>query len=153
MEKLKIVVIDDEECIRESLAWFLEDLGHEVHTAASPQVCRVYHGHDCDKGEACADALLIDHNMPGMNGLDFIVMLKERGCRGVTANMLLMSGDIASVNTQKALELGCEVVQKPLSFSQLGAWVDKVVQRIGTRQPPHDKGPAEPCAQRSENQQ
>jgi hypothetical protein len=28
--KLKIMLIEDEACIRDSLTWFLEDLGHEV---------------------------------------------------------------------------------------------------------------------------
>jgi hypothetical protein len=28
--KLKIMLVEDEECIRDSLTWFLEDLGCEV---------------------------------------------------------------------------------------------------------------------------
>ena len=42
---LKVIVIDDERYIRDSLRWYLEELGHHVITAAEPLACDVYHGH------------------------------------------------------------------------------------------------------------
>lgn len=126
---LKIFVIDDEVSIRDSLKWYLEDLGHEVIAVAAPVSCDVYQGHICSQTAACGEALLIDYKMPGVTGLEFIERLKERGCKGMTENMLIMSGDALAIDKQKAAELGCRIVQKPMSFTQLDAWLDEIMRR------------------------
>ena len=131
--KLRITIIDDDECIRDSLQWYLEDLGHEVQTADAPESCDVYQGHTCSKGIACGDVLLIDYNMPGMNGLDYIESLKNRGCRGITSHMLLMSGNTTEIDMAKAQALGCVVFQKPMTFDQLEEWLEVVKQRINNK--------------------
>jgi two-component system response regulator FixJ len=131
--KLKIFVIDDEESVRDSFKWYLEDLGHEVVAASAPASCQVYNGHTCRQSMACGDALLIDYNMPGMTGLEFIERLKSQGCKGITANMLIMSGNISGVDIQKAGEYGCIVLQKPVSFERLSAWLDEVKKRVATK--------------------
>ena len=124
--KLKIMLIEDEACIRDSLTWFLEDMGHEVIDGLVPFNCEVYHGESCSGNVSCADVLLIDQHLPGMIGLEFIQLLKERGCKGITSNMILMSGDTTSIDRTKAERLGCTVVQKPMSFEFLGDWLENV---------------------------
>ena len=133
--QLEILVIDDEECIRDSLKWYLEDLGHEVRTASEPAACGVYLGHMCSQSVACGDALLIDYNMPGINGLEFIERLKKRGCKGITSNMLIMSGNVSDIDMVKAEELGCKVLQKPVHFEMLDAWFVEVKKRVAMNRP------------------
>lgn len=128
--KLRIMIIEDEACIRDSLTWFLEDLGHEVIASSGPFNCDVYQGENCSRKVSCADVLLIDQHLPGMVGLDFIQILKERGCKGITSNMILMSGDTTSIDRKKAERLGCTVVQKPMSFEFLDDWLENVKLRM-----------------------
>ncbi|PLX81346.1 MAG: hypothetical protein C0614_06720 [Desulfuromonas sp.] len=125
-QKLRILIIEDEESIRDSLQWFLEDLGHEVVSTEVPHQCDVYNGQPCTRQKSCTDALIIDQHLPGMLGLDFVEQLTERGCKGIISNMLLVSGDATSVDMQKANALGLSVVQKPMTFDFLEDWLRKV---------------------------
>ena len=125
-KKLKIMIIEDEMCIRDSLQWFLEDLGHEVFAGESPFECNVYKGGDCAKRVSCTDVLLIDQHLPGMRGLDFIEQLSQRGCSGSISNMLLMSGDATSIDLERAARLGVKVVQKPMEFEYLEKWLNNL---------------------------
>ncbi len=117
--RLKILVIDDEECIRDSFKWHFEDMGHEVVTATEPMLCELYNGHDCQMGSPCADVILIDYRMPRMTGLEFIELLSKRGCIILPENRVLMSGDTTSIDMDKVKQLGCQVLQKPVSLQNL----------------------------------
>ena len=123
---LRVFIIDDEECIRDSLKWYLEDLGHEVLTAPEPTSCEIYQGHDCSQEHPCGDALIIDYNMPKMNGLEFIELMKHRGCKGLTSNKLVISGNSVQICRNKVAELGCALAQKPISFAELDSWLEEV---------------------------
>ena len=127
--KLKIFVIDDEESIRDTFRWHLEDMGHEVFTYAAPVDCDVQAYCLCQQSTPCTDALLIDYNMPGMNGLDFIEDQMSHGCKGDPRNMLLMSGDTTQIDMKKASALGCSVEQKPLPLETLERWISEVQLR------------------------
>ena len=127
--KLKIFVIDDEESIRDTFRWHLEDLGHEVFTFAAPSECDVQAYCLCQQSTPCTDALLIDYNMPGMNGLDFIESQMSHGCKGDPKNFLLMSGDTTPIDMKKAARIGCYVEQKPLSLETLERWISDVQSR------------------------
>ena len=127
--KLKIFGIDDEESIRDTFRWHLQDMGHEVFTFAVPAECDVQAYCLCQQNTPCTDALLIDYNLPGMNGLDFIESQIKHGCKGDPRNMLLMSGDTTRINMKKAVALGCSVEQKPLSLETLERWISEVQLR------------------------
>lgn len=130
---LRIYLIDDEECIRDTFKWHLEALGHTVMTADRPASCKVFQGHLCTQTAPCADALIIDQHMPGMTGLEFIKQLSRRGCRGMANNILLMSGNTSAIDRRTVAELGCALVQKPLSLERLGLWMEGVEQRVAAR--------------------
>ena len=128
--RLKILVIDDEECIRDTFKWHLEDLGHEVLTASEPMMCDVYNGHDCHKEHPCTDVLLIDYRMPRMTGLEFIELLSKRGCKSLAANRIIISGDTSPIDMDKVKQLGCQVLQKPLSLKRLEETISKVDRNL-----------------------
>lgn len=127
--KLRIFVIDDEESIRESLQMYLESLGHEVLTASEPALCNVYLGHLCKSDEACADLLFVDYNMPRMTGVEFLEWTAMKGCKAHPQNIILFSGDTASIDKNRTKLIGCQVIQKPLKFAQVDEIIDEVKKR------------------------
>lgn len=133
---LKIIIVDDEESIRDTFRWYLEDLGHEVSTFAEPLECDIKTHCSCQKSTACCDALLIDYHMPTMNGLDFIEGQMKGGCKGDPRNILLMSGDTTRIDMNKVAAIGCRIEQKPLSLDTLETWIDEVWLRRGKRDLP-----------------
>lgn len=123
---MKIFVIDDEESIRISLKWHLEELGHEVITAAQPGMSDLLPRHPCTRDEACGNALIIDYRMPGLSGLECIEQLLLQGCRGYASHILLISGDTTAIDMAKARRYGCTVMQKPVRLPELERWLEAV---------------------------
>jgi CheY-like chemotaxis protein len=129
---LRVFVIDDEACIRDTFKMYLEDQGHEVLTSDRPSGCAVYQGHDCQNDSPCGHALFIDYFMPGMNGLEFIEMMQKAGCKGMMQNKIIMSGDSTAIDQERAEELGCMIVQKPVSFHTLDKIIDTVQASVNS---------------------
>ena len=127
---LKIFVMDDEESIRISLKWHLEDLGHQVITAARPHLSGMLPGHLCGQDKACGNALIIDYRMPGMNGLECIEMLLRQGCGGYASHILMISGNTGAIDMTRAREYGCTVMQKPVSLHELERWLEDVEKNL-----------------------
>lgn len=128
--QLRIFVIDDEECIRDTFRWHLEELGHEVVTAATPRVCDAYRNHDCQRELPCGDMLIIDYNLPKMNGLDFVEKMRRHGCIGMLHKVMLLSGSPTEIDMGRAERLGCDVREKPLRLHELEAWVEESARDI-----------------------
>lgn len=64
-QPLTILIVDDEELIRELLQWMLQDAGHTVHVARNGQDAMAFlnaHGP--------VDVVLSDINMPCMDGIE-----------------------------------------------------------------------------------
>ncbi|MGI4796981.1 MAG: response regulator [Janthinobacterium lividum] len=62
--KLSILIVDDEEPVRDVLGWLLEDQGHAVYPAADGYKALAFL-----RVERPVDIVLSDINMPGMDGL------------------------------------------------------------------------------------
>ena len=133
--KLRIIVIDDEVSIRNPMQWHLEDQGHEVLTAAEPQLCSVYQGCECKENHPCGDILFVDFNMPRMNGLELVELMAQKGCKGHPNNKIIMSGDTSAIDAAKAREFGCIIEQKPLSLQR----IDEIIEQCKTRVSPERK--------------
>ena len=69
---LRILLVDDDELIRMSMAPMLAMLGHEVHTAESGQEAL-----DRFRDGLEADLVILDMNMPGLNGAQTLERLLE----------------------------------------------------------------------------
>lgn len=117
--KLRIFVIDDEESIRETFQWHLEANGHEVVVAEDPLISDIYHGCECQEDHPCGDLLFVDYMMPRMSGLEFIEMMHKRGCKGNPANKYIMSGNVNVIDMGRVKEIGCNVLQKPVTLEKI----------------------------------
>ena len=125
MKKVRIFIVDDEEGIREPLSEFLEILGYSVETAPSPKFCQASAGqHPCTKNEACWDILLVDLNMPFMDGLTFLETRPMRGCKGQQAKTALITTHLSPRDELRLKAIGCDYLQKPIRFSDIVAWID-----------------------------
>ncbi len=60
----------------------------------------------------CPDLISLDINMPGMNGLDAVALLRKN-CP--TAKIVLLSGNIQDDMKQQAQQLGVGFVEKPIT--------------------------------------
>lgn len=96
---MRILIADDHELLRDALGAFMQsEDGIELHTAADfDEACVLL------KGEWTYDLVLLDYNMPGMNGLDGISVANE--INGVH-RVALMSGEASREIAEQALEMG-----------------------------------------------
>lgn len=93
----RILIVDDAKVSRLTVGRILRADGHEVLEAVNGQEAvdmAVTHGPDC---------MILDLIMPGMNGLDVLTALKEKG---VAAPVIVLTADIQETTRARCLELG-----------------------------------------------
>ncbi|MDD5558259.1 response regulator [Candidatus Methylomirabilis sp.] len=123
MGKDTILVIDDDEQIRESLGQYLELLGHRVKSAPDAQAAlqHVRQG---------VDLVLTDQRLPATSGLELIREIRKLNLQ---VPFVLMTGfpDIGTV--QEARGLGVSAfLKKPLDLKDLGHRVDDLLGKPDT---------------------
>ncbi len=111
---MKAIVMDDSRVVRMMLRRTLEELSFEVTDFP-----------DADSGYAwlqhggAADLALVDWNMPGMTGLEFIQRIREEGAHDQMF-LVMVTSETAPERMQLALESGAdEYVMKPVVPSGL----------------------------------
>jgi len=72
-EALRILLVDDDPVILETMPCLLESMGHGVTTA-----CRGEEALDRLEAGLAVDLVVLDHNMPGLTGTETLVRLRER---------------------------------------------------------------------------
>jgi two-component system response regulator FixJ len=113
-----IAVVDDDEAVRDSLAFLLAVTGHRVATydSAADFLDR------CDLDEVAG--LILDQHMPKQTGLELLARLRDDG---QTLPVLLVTGSPSADIVARAGELGvAEVLEKPVSDQSLMAFVDRL---------------------------
>lgn len=81
---LSILVVDDEDPVREVVAWMLQDAGHDVHEASDgEQALHFLHRH------GPVDLVLSDINMPGIDGMELCMKVRQEW---PDMSILLISG-------------------------------------------------------------
>jgi len=109
----RIMIIDDEASIADSLAEILSDCGYEAHA--------FYDGHAAIAAtrEMCPDLVLSDVVMPRLNGVDTVLAIREL-CP--TTRIFLFSGQATTTDIlEKARAQGhfFEVLPKPIHPNEL----------------------------------
>lgn len=124
------VIYEDEPLVRATLTLLLERRGYQVLAFESPASCLTPGLKECrhPPGSWCADVVLSDVNMPGGNGLDYVVGLRARGCR--CPHIALMSATWLPADEERARQLGCRVFRKPVPAGQLDAWLTEAERQL-----------------------
>ena len=120
MGSTKILIVDDELIMRESLAGWLERDGHVVQTAPS--------GEDALEKlkESHFDILLVDIKMEGMSGLDVLRQVKESD-PDVSVVMITAYGSIPTAI--EAMKDGAyDYMLKPFDPNELGVLIEKIIR-------------------------
>lgn len=128
-EAMRIVIIEDEESIRETMKWYFEDLGYQVVAAIAPNFCQGINTQECTASSRCADLLFIDQNLSGVTGLEYVRWLISRGCRLPADQVWIMTGALTAAVRAEAAGLGCNAVAKPFSLGDAEKLVLEVAQK------------------------
>jgi two-component system response regulator MprA len=121
---VKILVVDDERAVRESLRRALELEGYEIELAADGTEALV---RLIENGDAQPDAVILDVLMPGVDGLEVCRRLRRSG-NGVPVLMLTARDEIE--NRVAGLDAGADdYVTKPFALEELVARVRALLRR------------------------
>ncbi|MDQ3917164.1 MAG: response regulator [Acidobacteriota bacterium] len=122
----RILVVDDEEPVRELLCDILEDEGVEVTLAASGAEALARF----DAGKF--DGVLTDIGMPGMNGWELLRLINERD-QQVPLAVITGWGELVSTREEKAARVEW-VLTKPFSMSQICEIAHEITRRKKSRE-------------------
>src|SRR5215831_15976093 len=117
MKPHRILVVDDEQDIRQSLSGVLEDEGYAVAMAESGEACLA------TLPGAGFELVLLDIWLPGMDGMDALARIQEMpfGDRPV---VVMISGHGSIEAAVKATKLGAfDFLEKPLSIEKVSVVV------------------------------
>ena len=120
MNPTKILIVDDELIMRESLAGWLERDGYDIDTAASGEAA-------LEKiKDTRFDILLVDIKMEGMSGLDLLRYMSEND-PDVAVVMITAYGSIATAI--EAMKNGAQdYLLKPFDPEELGVIIEKIIE-------------------------
>jgi diguanylate cyclase (GGDEF)-like protein/PAS domain S-box-containing protein len=118
--KARLLLVDDDPDCREMVSRRLSRRGFEVETAASGEEgLERIHGSNYD-------LVLLDHNMPGMTGMELLRLLRATHS-SMELPVVMLTAQSDSAHVVKALELGADdYVVKPVD-------IDVTVARIRTQ--------------------
>ena len=121
MANTKVLIVDDELIMRESLSGWLARDGHEVETAASGEeaLARLKHTR--------FDIMLVDIKMEGMSGLELLRQVKESD---PDTDIIIITA-YGSISTAiEAMKKGAfDYLLKPFDPNELGVIIDKIIEK------------------------
>ena len=120
----KILVVEDEDAIREAVALNLRLAGYEVTEAASAeQALAVF------SPSAGFDVAVLDIMLPGMNGFSLCETIRRDSA---SIGIIMLSAKTLETDKIKGLSIGADdYMTKPFSVSELLARVEALVRRVG----------------------
>jgi two-component system nitrogen regulation response regulator NtrX len=119
----RILIVDDEPLIRQSLAGVLEDEGYETHSVASGEECWE------ELNRTPYELVLLDVWLPGMDGLDTLARIQELTF-AIRPVVVIISGHGTIETAVKATKLGAfDFIEKPLTIEKASLAVKNALQQ------------------------
>ncbi len=129
----KILVVEDEDAIREVIALNLRMAGYEVAEAASAERALGLLGEEKDG----FDVALLDVMLPGMNGFSLCETIRRDS---VELGIIILSAKTQEKDKINGLSIGADdYITKPFSVTELLARVEALCRRV-TRQATEQQG-------------
>lgn len=111
-----VVVVDGDPAVRHALKFSLEVEGFAVFTYAN--------GHELLQSSVPDQGcLVVDYNLPGMNGLDLLIELRSRE---VEIPAILIATQPSPSVRRKAFNAGYRIIEKPLLGDALVACIREI---------------------------
>ena len=131
MKKMRIMIFDDEELILALFKDFFSPTDYEVLTFREPVVCPIYdhRSGSCPALFPCADAVITDFRMPGMNGFELLEKQVRMGCALSIQSKAMMSGHCDETPQNDIRGKGYVFFQKPLRLSAIRQWMNECRER------------------------
>ena len=124
--KRRILVIDDEEALREGLKVYLELEGYDVcacHDAESAMLLDL----------SDFDLILLDIMMDGMNGIDFAKIIRSRQ-ETTDVPIIFLTAKDSEDDMITGLDIGADdYIAKPYSLRNVKARIEAVLRRTGIK--------------------
>ena len=107
---VKVLVVDDEDGVRNTLSEFLEKKGYEAISASGGEEA-------LEKMKAAPDIVLLDIMMPDTNGMEILNKIKEMS---PSTDVIMITGLIEhEVGLESRKQGAFEFVTKPIDFDHL----------------------------------
>lgn len=123
---MKILLLEDEQMLSEAINEYLLSLGHRVTF--------YYDGRDALDAlkKETFDLLILDINVPGIDGLD---LLEQLHALKIRPPAIYISALVDIEGISRAYDLGCyDYLKKPFHLKELSLRIDKVMQSCTTPQ-------------------
>lgn len=118
----RILVVDDEEVIRDLLVSFLMKEGYSIQTASSGVEALE------ELSKNSFDLVVTDINMPGMSGLDLLKNIRQQYPDTV---VLIMTGFASIETTMAAIKQGAyDYIMKPFKINEMKKAIDHALDRF-----------------------
>jgi len=126
-----ILIVDDDDLMRSSLVYILERAGYRTQTAATAESALSI------AQNAPPNLVLLDINMPGMNGLEALGQFRDR----LNIPVIFITARRRELDEVMGLELGAEdYITKPFDPNVLLARIYTVLRRTPSTTAPVTKG-------------
>jgi len=119
----RILIVDDEPLIRQSLAGVLEDEGYQTHSVATGEECFE------ELHRSQYELVLLDVWLPGMDGLETLARIQEIPFANRPVAVII-SGHGTIETAVKATKLGAfDFIEKPLTIEKVSVVVKNALQQ------------------------
>ena len=131
MREPTVFVVDDDSSTRELLSWLMKRNG--LRAEVFPDARAFLAGYKADM----PGCLVVDLNMPGMNGLDLQQYLKANG---VTLPVIFLSGRADVPKAVRAVKEGAiDFIEKPFDYKRVVALVEDCIRRDAEMRASHER--------------
>ncbi len=109
-ETIHILVVDDEQAIRDVFLMAIEHSGYRCQTAAGGQEALNI------LEQSRIDVVITDIQMPGLSGIDLVKRIREK----FDSDVIVMTGFVEDFTYEKIIELGArDFIHKPVRLNEL----------------------------------
>ncbi len=110
-DKVSVLIVEDEPINAEILRDMVENLGYDVTLAEDGESAL------SRAGEEDFSIILLDINLPDMNGFEVATILKERGCK---SHLVAVTASAYESDKQRSMEVGMRYhLVKPVAYQEL----------------------------------